>query len=228
MLGGARSAPLAGTRAARRLRGLVRRRLRRRHLHRALGGSLPAGAQPGRARRRRRLRRAGARRARRSPRARRSRAPTSRCCCSRPRRSACRARGPTPRSASPRRPISRPSSSTWKASAPPPSFAVLGRERFTLRSFEPDARLVALLDARHRVLFGSPSSGRASAARPTRGPFSRTGSRPRRSSRASRGGGLTRGLHSALDSRSRLDEAALDASVAFLLDLVSAADARNL
>jgi hypothetical protein len=37
-----------------------------------------------------------------------------------------------------------------------------------------------------------------------------------------------RGLHSARDSRTRLDEAALDASVAFLLDLVSAADARNL
>ena len=35
-------------------------------------------------------------------------------------------------------------------------FAVLGRERFTLRSFAPDARLVALLDERHRVLFGKP------------------------------------------------------------------------
>ena len=37
-----------------------------------------------------------------------------------------------------------------------------------------------------------------------------------------------RGLHSARDSRARLDEAALDGSVAYLLDLVARADARKL
>ena len=37
-----------------------------------------------------------------------------------------------------------------------------------------------------------------------------------------------RGLHSARDDRSRLDEAALDASLAYLLDVVRRADARGL
>ena len=38
---------------------------------------------------------------------------------------------------------------------------------------------------------------------------------------------LPRGLHSALDSRSRLDEGALDASVAYLLDVIARADANG-
>jgi hypothetical protein len=37
-----------------------------------------------------------------------------------------------------------------------------------------------------------------------------------------------RGLHSARDDRSQLDEAALDASLAYLLDVVRQADARGL
>jgi len=105
--------------------------------------------------------------------------------------------------------------------------AVLGRERFTLRSFEPDARLVALLDERHRMLFGRPLErtgfGGATDARS----FLAHGIPAATLVSREPGGGLTRGLHSALDSRTRLDEAALDASVAFLLDLVSAVDARN-
>jgi Zn-dependent M28 family amino/carboxypeptidase len=107
-------------------------------------------------------------------------------------------------------------------------FAVLGRERFTLRSFDPDARLFALLDERHRVLFGRPLQrtgfGGATDARS----FLAHGIPAATLVSREPGRGLTRGLHSALDSRSRLDEAALDASVAFLLDFVSAADARDL
>ena len=106
--------------------------------------------------------------------------------------------------------------------------AVLGRERFTLRGFEPDARLVALLDARHRMLFGKPLErtgfGGATDARS----FLAHGIPAATLVSREPGGGFTRGLHSALDSRARLNEAALDASVAFLLDLVSAADARDL
>ena len=106
--------------------------------------------------------------------------------------------------------------------------AVLGRERFTLRSFEPDARLVALLDARYRMLFGRPLErtgfGGATDARS----FLAHGIPAATLVSREPGGGLARGLHSAQDSRTRLDQAALESSVAFLLDLVSAADARKL
>jgi acetylornithine deacetylase/succinyl-diaminopimelate desuccinylase-like protein len=106
--------------------------------------------------------------------------------------------------------------------------AVLKRERFTLRSYPPDARLVSLLGERHRAVFGEPLE-------PT--PFG--GSTDARSFLAhgipaatlvsrSPDGRLARGLHSAADSRARLDPAALDASVGFLLDLVSSADAQGL
>ena len=60
-LGGAPPAAPARDRAARFARGVVRGRLRHRQLRGALGGSLRARAQPGRARRRRRVRRARAR-----------------------------------------------------------------------------------------------------------------------------------------------------------------------
>ncbi|HEY8157044.1 MAG TPA: M20/M25/M40 family metallo-hydrolase [Myxococcota bacterium] len=106
-------------------------------------------------------------------------------------------------------------------------FAVLGRERFTLRSFAPDEGLVALLDERHRMLFGRPLArtpfGGATDARS----FLAHGIPAATLVSFEPGRGLTRGLHSSLDARSRLDEAALDASVAFLLDLVAALDARN-
>ena len=106
-------------------------------------------------------------------------------------------------------------------------FAVLGRERFTLRSFAPDQELVALLDASHRRRFGKPLArtrfGGATDARS----FLAHGIPAATLVSFEPGQGLTRGLHSARDTRSRLDEAALDASVALLLDLVSALDARN-
>jgi len=106
-------------------------------------------------------------------------------------------------------------------------FAVLGRERFTLRSFAPDERVVALLDAAHRRRFGGPLArtpfGGATDARS----FLAHGIPAATLVSYEPGRGPTRGLHSARDSRSRLDESALDASVAFLLDLVDAIDARN-
>jgi len=105
---------------------------------------------------------------------------------------------------------------------------VLPAERFSLRSLAPDARLVALLDSVHREHFGKPllalPRGGATDARSllahgvpaatvvTRAP----------------GQLFSRGLHSARDDRSRLDEAALDASLAYLLEVVRRADARGL
>jgi acetylornithine deacetylase/succinyl-diaminopimelate desuccinylase-like protein len=108
------------------------------------------------------------------------------------------------------------------------ALAVLKRERFTLRSYPPDPRLVERLDDRHRALFGKPLE-------PT--PFA--GSTDARSFLAhgipaatlvSRGpeGRLARGLHSAADKRARLEPAALESSVAFLLDFVSSLDAARL
>jgi acetylornithine deacetylase/succinyl-diaminopimelate desuccinylase-like protein len=106
--------------------------------------------------------------------------------------------------------------------------AVLGSERFTLRSFPPDARLVELLDERHRMLRAKPLArtgvGGATDARS----FLAHGIPAATLVSREPGQAFARGLHSARDSRSRLDEGALDASVLFLLDLVTAADARDL
>lgn len=105
---------------------------------------------------------------------------------------------------------------------------VLARERFTLRSFEPDTRVAELLGARYRMLFGRPLErtrfGGATDARS----FLAHGIPAATLVSREPGGGLARGLHSAFDTRARLDQSALESSVAFLLDLVSAADARKL
>ena len=103
---------------------------------------------------------------------------------------------------------------------------VLPSERFTLRSYPPDAQIVELLDGVHRARFGTPLErapvGGATDARsflargvPAATLFSREpGSR------------FPRGLHSARDDRSRIDEAALDASLDYLLAAVRAFEAR--
>jgi acetylornithine deacetylase/succinyl-diaminopimelate desuccinylase-like protein len=105
--------------------------------------------------------------------------------------------------------------------------AVLRSERFTLRAFAPDAALVALLDAVHREALGAPLAttpfGGATDARSflAHGIAAATlVSRPP-------GDGVPRGLHSWRDERSRLDPAALDASLAYLLAVAGAADARG-
>ncbi len=106
--------------------------------------------------------------------------------------------------------------------------AVLGSERFTLRSFPPDARVVALLDAGHRTSFGAPlevlSIGGATDARA----FLAHGIPAATLVSREPGRLVPRGLHSALDARSRLDESALDASVAYLLAVIAHADANGI
>ena len=105
---------------------------------------------------------------------------------------------------------------------------VLPAERFSLRSLPPDARLVELLDAVHRERFGKPlvalPVGGATDARS----FLAHGVPAATLVTREPGQLFPRGLHSARDDRSRLDEAALDASLAYLIDVVRRADARGL
>jgi Zn-dependent M28 family amino/carboxypeptidase len=107
-------------------------------------------------------------------------------------------------------------------------FAVLGSERFTLRAFAPDPRVVSLLDATHRAAFGRPLAqsgfGGATDARS----FLAHGIPAATLISFEPGRRLMRGLHSALDARSRLDEGALDASVSFLLAVIARADANGI
>lgn len=105
---------------------------------------------------------------------------------------------------------------------------VLPAERFRLRAFSPDARIVALLDAVHRDRFGKPllalPRGGASDARS----FLVHGVPAATLVTREPGQLFPRGLHSARDDRSRLDEAALDASLAYLLDVVRRVEAGGL
>jgi acetylornithine deacetylase/succinyl-diaminopimelate desuccinylase-like protein len=107
-------------------------------------------------------------------------------------------------------------------------FAVLESERFTLRSFEPSPRIIARLDAVHRERFGreleiAPYGGGTDARS-----FLAHGIPAATLVSHEPGSAFPRGLHSARDVRARLDEAALDASVGFLLALVASADAQPL
>ncbi|MEE9606542.1 MAG: M20/M25/M40 family metallo-hydrolase [Myxococcota bacterium] len=105
---------------------------------------------------------------------------------------------------------------------------VLGGERFTLRTFPPDPRLVALLDDVHRERFGEPVEVTAYAGATDARSFLAHGIPAATLMTREPGQRFTRGLHSARDVRSRLDPAALDASTAYLLDVVRAIDARGL
>ena len=101
---------------------------------------------------------------------------------------------------------------------------VLPRERFLLRALSPDPGLVALLDAVHRQRFGEPlvvaTSGGATDARS----FLAHGIPAATLFSLESGSSALRGLHSSRDARSRLDEAALEASVGYLAALARAAD----
>jgi len=105
---------------------------------------------------------------------------------------------------------------------------VLPSERFSLRSYPPDPSLVALLEAQHRERFGSGLAtlplGGATDARS----FLARGIPAATLFSAESGSLFPRGLHSAADNRSRIDEAALDQSLLYLLDVARAADARGL
>ncbi len=101
---------------------------------------------------------------------------------------------------------------------------VIRSERFTLRSFPPDPRLVERLDAVHRRQLGEPLAltvyGGATDARA----FLAHGIPAATLVSQRPGSSVTRDLHSAADSRARLDEAALDASLALLLAFVGDVD----
>jgi hypothetical protein len=109
-----------------------------------------------------------------------------------------------------------------------PDLAVLGRETTTLRTFEPDPRLVTLLDAVHRErrgrgLYLTPwPAGTDARSFMARGvpAATLTSDLP--------GHALPRDLHSARDDRARLDEAVLDQTLGFLLAVVDRVEARGL
>ncbi len=109
-----------------------------------------------------------------------------------------------------------------------PEHGVLPRERSTLRSFAPDPRIVALLDAVHRERFGRRlrvgSAGGATDARS----FLAHGVPAATLFSLERGRSVPRALHSARDDRSRLDPAALDATLGYLLAVARRADAQGL
>jgi len=104
---------------------------------------------------------------------------------------------------------------------------VLARERTTLRSFAPDPRIVALLGRVHAELFDRAlqlgSAGGATDARS----FLAHGIPAATLVSLERGRSVPRDLHSARDDRSRLDTAALDASLAYLLAVARSADLRG-
>jgi hypothetical protein len=105
---------------------------------------------------------------------------------------------------------------------------VLPTERFTTRAYAADPGLVALLDDVHRKRFGVELAvlpvGGATDARS----FLAHGVPAATLYSEEPGVLFPRHLHSARDDRSRLDPAGLDASVAYLLDVARAADARGI
>ena len=107
-------------------------------------------------------------------------------------------------------------------------FAVIGRERFMLRSFAPGAQVVALLDGVERARSGDPIQvTRFGGSTDARSFLAH--SIPAATLVSHEPGQLVpRGLHSSRDVRARLDEAALDAAVAFLLDAIERADAHGI
>jgi Zn-dependent M28 family amino/carboxypeptidase len=90
------------------------------------------------------------------------------------------------------------------------------RLRFDARVPVAGPATAALRRLLERTAFGGSTDARSPRAR-----------HPCRDARLARARRRSRGLHSARDTRARLDEAALESSVAFLLDLVSAADAQK-
>jgi acetylornithine deacetylase/succinyl-diaminopimelate desuccinylase-like protein len=103
--------------------------------------------------------------------------------------------------------------------------AVLGSERFSLRSYPPDPGLVERLAAAHLAELGAPLAvtrfGGATDARS----FLAHGVPAVTVITREPGHVFTRNLHSARDDRSRVDEAALERSLAFLLAFARDLDA---
>jgi acetylornithine deacetylase/succinyl-diaminopimelate desuccinylase-like protein len=105
--------------------------------------------------------------------------------------------------------------------------AVLARERFALRSLAPDAGLVELLDAVYREQFEQPLGMTAYGGATDARSFLARAIPAATLITLVPGTPAARGLHSARDDRARLDEDALEASVAYLLAVVRAFDERG-
>jgi Zn-dependent M28 family amino/carboxypeptidase len=106
--------------------------------------------------------------------------------------------------------------------------AVFGSERFTLRSYRPDVGLVATLDTVHRrrrdsnlhvTWYGASTDARSflAAGIPA---ATLTSDLPNHA--------LLRHMHSAADTRARVDEAALDETLAYVLDVLTELDTRSI
>jgi len=104
-----------------------------------------------------------------------------------------------------------------------PDLAALATERFTLRSFRADPRLVALADEVHRERRGTPLHLLGGGVTDARAFLARGVAALTLVSDAP-GHPPARGLHSAADDRSRLDTAALEEHLAFLEDLARRID----
>jgi acetylornithine deacetylase/succinyl-diaminopimelate desuccinylase-like protein len=105
---------------------------------------------------------------------------------------------------------------------------VLPAERSMLQSFPPDAALLRLLDAVHRQRFGGPLTGLPRGGATDARSFLARGIPALTLVSREPGQPFPRGLHSARDDRSRLDEEALDASLDYLVDVTHAAEAGGL
>ena len=108
------------------------------------------------------------------------------------------------------------------------NLAVFGTERFTLRSFRPDARLVALLDELHRRQRGQPLYVFPYPAATDARSFMAHGIPAATLASDLDGHAFIRGMHSTRDSRERLAPSALDSTLELLLAAVRAADERAL
>ncbi len=109
-----------------------------------------------------------------------------------------------------------------------PDLATFGSEKFSLRSFPPDPRLLGLLDAVHHQQRQKPLYvtwyGAATDARS----FLAYGIPALTLVSDLPGHALPRGMHAATDSPDRVDREALDATLAYLDAVVRAADQRGL
>ncbi len=125
-----------------------------------------------------------------------------------------------------------PAVPTWVVNLDPigasPDLAVLRREAFTLRGFDPDPRLVALLDAVYREQRGVPLPRTRFGGGTDARSFLAHGVPAATLISEVAGHVFMRGLHSARDKRSRVDVAALEATLAYLRAVVQAVDGGRL
>jgi Zn-dependent M28 family amino/carboxypeptidase len=109
-----------------------------------------------------------------------------------------------------------------------PDLAVFGREAYTLRSYPADPTLVGMLDAVHRQQRDKPIYVTPFGAGTDARSFLAHGIPAATLASDLPGHAYPRGLHSAADDRSRIDVAALDATLGYLEAVVRLADERGL